>query len=65
MNIDNELHLSYMRRGGYVYITDEMTYEVESAKDCDVQFGKEKYIPMKYGVAMQKNSAYRDMISEV
>ena len=65
MNIDNDLHLEHMRAGGYAYITDEMTYEVESAKDCDIRVGKEKYIPMKYGVGMQHNSAYKSMFSNV
>ncbi len=42
-----------------------MTYEVESMKDCNIRVGREKYIPMKYGIGMQNNSAYKDMISNV
>ena len=40
-----------------------MTYEVASAKTCDIAAVEEKYITLNYGIGMQKNSAYTDMIS--
>ena len=42
-----------------------ITVEIEQAKSCEIAVGKEKYMPMKYGVGMQNNSVYKDMISVV
>ena len=55
--------MSYVHEQNYAFITDEMTVEIEQAKSCEIAVGKEKYMAMKYGVGMQNNSVYRDMIS--
>lgn len=65
LNIYNEPHMEYVQDQNYVFLTDEMTVEIEQAKSCEIAVGKEKYIPMKYGVGMQNNSAYRDMMDRV
>ena len=57
--------MQYVAEQDYAFITDEMTVEIEQAKSCEIAVGKEKYMPMKYGVGMQNNSVYKDMISVV
>lgn len=42
-----------------------MTVELETSKSCDIAVGKEKYIPMKYGVGLQNNSVYRNMMTDL
>ena len=58
-----ETHIRLLCEGNYAYIADLMTYEVASAKTCDIAAVEEKYITLNYGTGMQKNSAYTDMIS--
>ncbi len=44
--------------------SDEMTVEFETSRSCDFAVGREKYIPMKYGVGMQNNSIYENMMTD-
>ena len=62
---ESDVHMQYVAEQDYAFITDEMTVEIEQAKSCEIAVGKEKYMPMKYGVGMQNNSVYKDMISMV
>ena len=58
-----ETHIRLLYEGNYAYIADLMTYEVARATTCDIAAVKENYITLHYGIGMQKNSAYTDMIS--
>ena len=60
-----DVHMNYVHQQDYVFITDEMTVEIEQSKSCEISVGREKYMPMKYGVGLQNNSVYTDMISLV
>lgn len=63
LSIYNEPHMEYVKQGDYVFITDERTVEIEAAKSCGFAVGKEKYMPMKYGIGSQNNSVYKDLVS--
>ena len=63
LSTNSNVHMKYVNEEDYVFITDEMTVEIEQARSCEIAVGKEKYMPMKYGVGMQHNSVYKDMIS--
>ena len=58
-------HIDQLFKGNYANITDEMTYEATTASTCETAVVNEKYMPLPYGVGMQKNSVYKDLISQL
>ncbi len=49
---------------GYVYFTDMNSIEMASADDCELDVLQEKFSPLHFCVALQKNSAYTAVFSE-
>ena len=57
-------HIEMVKQGGYTYLVDITTLEVEAARDCNLAIMKEKFAPLLYGVGTQNNSVYKDLFTE-
>ena len=57
-------HMEMVNQGGYTYIVDITTLELEAAEDCNLAIMKEKFAPLLYSVGTQNNSVYKDLFTE-
>ena len=59
----HSIHMNTVHSGGYTYIADVTTLELEAANDCNLAIMKEQFSPMYYALGMQNNSVYNDLFS--
>ena len=58
-----ELHLAMVNKGGYAVIGDKTMFEVAMSKECGLEMTKETFMPIEYGVGLQRRSAYKAIFS--
>ena len=56
-------HLLRVKQGGYALVSDVTTFELERSKGCEISMMDETFFPMRYAMALQNNSAYREIVS--
>ena len=61
---DHQKHLNMVYEGNYAYFSDLSTFELETAKRCDLAVIKDKFAPVHYTIGLQNNSAYYDIFSQ-
>ena len=64
LNTNNQVHLDLVRRGSYAYVLDGTAVSSLVANSCQYAVMEETFYPFYYAVALQNNSAYRDVFSE-
>ncbi len=64
LSTDQEEHFQMVHQGGYAYLTDETTLDVEMAKSCNLTSMQEQIFPMHYAFGFQNNSAYAEIFSQ-
>ena len=58
-----EPHLSLVKHGGYVFISDTVSVSELITQNCEIKIMDQKFQPVFNAVAFQNNSAYRDVFS--
>ncbi len=53
-------HAARVRRGRYAYLGEATALRLEATRACDLDFIPEHLKDVGYGIALQKNSVYRD-----
>ena len=64
LNPTNQVHLDLVRRGSYAYVLDGTGASSLVANSCQYTVMEETFYPLYNAVALQNNSAYRDVFSE-
>ena len=63
MNGDPNVHLERVKQGGYAWIGDKTTIELEMAKECGLMTIKEEFLPLKYALVFPKHSTHLSTFS--
>lgn len=59
----NEQGLNWVKRGGYAYFMESTSIEYITERDCEVARVGDLLDSKGYGIAMRKNSSYRNQLS--
>lgn len=63
LGLTSEGHMDKVRRGGYAFIGDSTSMQIEMATDCELTTTTDKFFPMLYGVGLPNNSPYTSMFA--
>lgn len=61
--LNDTIHLQRVIQGGYAYIGDTTSFEVEMSKTCNIDMIRDQFVPEQYSVALWKNSAYWKVVN--
>ncbi|ELU06044.1 hypothetical protein CAPTEDRAFT_188571 [Capitella teleta] len=61
---NHSTHITRVLKGGYGYIGDMTSFEVEMSNACDIDMIRETISPYEYSVALWENSAYRPLVND-
>lgn len=61
---NHSTHITRVLKGGYGYIGDMTSFEVEMSNACDIDMIRETIAPYEYSVALWENSAYRPLVND-
>lgn len=66
LSLNHTEHVDMVKSSRYAYITDATSVQIESIGDCSLKLLPEYIMGQSgYRFALQKNSAYRDIMSEM
>ena len=63
LSTNHTLHMLKVKAGGYAYVVDKTSTELEMARSCDVTSLPLEFLPLHYSVGVQNNSAYKDLVN--
>ncbi|KAK7104405.1 hypothetical protein V1264_019127 [Littorina saxatilis] len=64
LTTDVNLHYARLLEGEYAFVSDRATFERWKATRCDLELGRESFLPTDYGVGLPNDSAFVRVFSE-
>ena len=62
---DHNVHMERVKQGNYVYMIDKSVGDYLIAESCDFAVAPEQFTTLPYSVALQKNSVYKDEVTQM
>lgn len=61
-----EVQFNKVQQGGYAFISDRTTLELQAASDetCELAVLKYHFLPMPLGIALRKHSPYKSVLEK-